>query len=159
AFTLGTGLLASCDSTVSGTGGNGHGGSTTSGCEGEPCCLPGQSGCCVPCDTTSTTTSTSTSTTTGAGGKSCGPNLPATRPADEFCDSADDQCGANDANGVCTKRPLGCEDIYMPTCGCDHMVYGNDCAANGSGQDSNVLGGCTAPAGSFGCGAHFCDLA
>src|SRR5262249_15985773 len=77
---------------------------------------------------------------------------------DEYCDFADNQCGGNDANGVCTKRPQGCTAIYLPTCGCDGMVYGNLCAANSAGQDQDQLGGCLAPSGMFGCGPSFCNL-
>jgi hypothetical protein len=54
---------------------------------------------------------------------------------------------------------IGCPEIYMPVCGCDGMVYGNDCEAQAAGVDVDLTGSCTPPQGNlFPCGAGFCNL-
>lgn len=150
-------LMAGCSSTVS-TGGTGAGGGVGGGppicaLEAVPCCDPSfpSDPCCVDCS--------STSASTGAGGGTvCGGFTGKPCAATEYCDFPDNLCGAADGPGVCTPRPQACDDIYQPTCGCDGQVHGNGCDANASGTDANDLGGCTPPAGMFGCGAIFCQL-
>ncbi len=101
----------------------------------------------------------SSAATVGAGGgSSCSACLGVGCSADAYCGYGDKECGGNDAPGVCTPRPQGCGKNFEPTCGCDGKVYDNPCEAQMAGVDVSDLGGCTAPAGMFGCGAFFCAL-
>ena len=102
---------------------------------------------------TSTSSSTSSSSAIACGGLHGTPC-----PADSFCDYANDQCGGDDGLGQCAPRQQACDKNAEPTCACDGQVYGNQCAAQQAGFDQNALGGCTPPPGTFGCGAHFCQL-
>ena len=79
----------------------------------------------------------------------------------EYCDYQPSTCGFADGQGTCTLMPqLGCPEIYIPTCGCDGMVYGNDCEAATAGVDIDLTGSCTPPTPDlFPCGAGFCALA
>ncbi len=159
-------LSAACGTAVSTSGSGGQGGSPII-CpqEATPCCAPDNPDpCCTPCATTtsttaSTTASTTTSTSAGTGGgvpATCGGKTGKTCAADEFCNYPDNSCSVFDSTGVCEKRPVSCPDNYQPTCGCDGMVYSNTCDANAAGSDENDNGGCAPPAGTFGCGSHFC---
>lgn len=95
----------------------------------------------------------------GAGGDiSCGGFAGDTCAPDEYCDFPDDLCGGDDGTGICVKRPDGCPNNYLPTCGCDGMVHGNPCDAAASGFDVSTLGNCEAPGGTFACGAGFCEI-
>ena len=77
--------------------------------------------------------------------------------ATEFCDYADNICGADDGGGECRPRPGGCPDVVDPVCACDGTVYGNACDANAAGVDVNsVAGACTPEPGSFLCGFRVC---
>ncbi|MCC6558685.1 MAG: hypothetical protein IT372_37595 [Polyangiaceae bacterium] len=133
-------MLAGCgDDTGGGGGAGGQGGSTTS--------------------TTTTGTGGGGGGQGGQGGASgneCGGIGGIPCAADEYCDYGDNSCGADDGLGVCKPRPQGCPDVYMPACGCDGTVYGNECDANGAGSDISAYGGCTPPAGTFACGYTFC---
>jgi len=129
-------LLAACgdDATSTGSGGagggaGGQGGGATQG-------GAGQGGGAVLCG--------------GELGGTCGPT--------EFCDFENDQCGGNDASGVCTPRPDGCTDEVDPTCGCDGQIHSNACEARAAGADVSLLGGCTPPANTYACGASFCNV-
>jgi hypothetical protein len=104
------------------------------------------------------TTSTGTSAGTGGASVLCGGLAGAPCPAGAYCAVPDQMCGGNDGSGTCTALPQGCIQLYQPVCGCDHNVYPNACTANAAGIDVDVLGGCTAPAGMFACGAYFCGL-
>jgi hypothetical protein len=85
----------------------------------------------------------------GFAGEACGP--------DEFCDFVEDSCGAADRVGVCTPKPMACDRIYDPVCGCDGQVHDNGCIANSDGTDVSNAGGCAMPpAGTFACGPKFC---
>lgn len=84
----------------------------------------------------------------GIAGIQCGPT--------EYCDFALNNCGAVDGSGTCKPRPDGCPKNYIATCGCDGMIYGNDCDAAAQGQDVSTLGNCPAPQGEFICGQNFC---
>ncbi len=151
AVTAAAWMMAGCgDGGGSSGGSGGTGGSTASG-------GTTSSGGSTGGSTGGTTSSGGTGGT--GGGTVCGGLAGIPCGADEYCDYQDDRCGADDGTGVCTPKPQGCPDIYMPVCTCAGMVAGNDCDAASSGQDISVLGGCTAPDGMFPCGAGFCDKA
>lgn len=105
---------------------------------------------------TSTAASSSASTGTGSG-VICGGKKGATCTATEYCDFPADACSLADESGTCVARPVGCPDIYAPTCACDGKVYASPCDAQGAGVDINLNGTCPPPAGKFACGAMFCD--
>lgn len=155
---------------TSGSGGSGGtsgvGGSSAGGsgggipCEGfVPCCdsqgnpvppiCPG--GGPAECPPGTTVPPTGICTATGA----CGPTQPCS--ATEYCDYPDELCGAGES-GKCMPRPLGCDLMYAPVCGCDGQVHGNDCSARAGGTDISGKGGCPAPEGQYGCGPAFCGL-
>ncbi len=151
AVTAAAWMMAGCgDGGGSSGGSGGTGGSTASG-------GTTSSGGSTGGSTGGTTSSGGTGGT--GGGTVCGGLAGIPCGADEYCDYQDDRCGADDGTGVCTPKPQGCPDIYMPVCACDGTVAGNACDANSQGQDISVLGGCTAPDGMFACGAGFCDKA
>jgi hypothetical protein len=106
----------------------------------------------------STGTSTSTASSSSGGAKVCGGMSGMSCAADEFCSFPDHRCGHGNSTGTCMPRPTGCPKNYIPTCGCDGMIYGNVCSANNAGIDVSDAGGCKAPVGDFGCGSQFCPL-
>ena len=105
----------------------------------------------------SSTASASGSTGTGSG-TTCGGKLGKACLPNEYCDYPADACSFADESGACTLRPVGCPDIYSPTCACDGTVYGSQCDAAAAGADLNLNGTCTPPTGKFSCGAGFCDV-
>lgn len=62
------------------------------------------------------------------------------------------------ARGTCEAIPDSCSADPDPRCGCDGEVHENACAAAMAGVPIGG-GGCTAPAGMFGCGDRFCAIA
>jgi hypothetical protein len=94
----------------------------------------------------------------GGNGSLCGGKMGLSCKLTEYCDYPDDLCGGADGLGTCRPRPSGCPKIFLPACGCDGVVHGNTCEANGAGVDISNNGGCKAPPDRFSCGAHFCDL-
>jgi hypothetical protein len=99
-------------------------------------------------DTNGNSMGADTGAACGEGGSVCA--------EDEFCDYRNNACG--DGFHVCVKMPDACDDVYIATCGCDGKVHENPCEANGKGVDISDRGGCQAPSGTFGCGAHFCQI-
>jgi hypothetical protein len=95
-------------------------------------------------------------------GNVCGGGGDLDCPATQYCDYAENGCGAADETGVCRDRPIGCPDtaalVFQAHCGCDRVVYGNDCDAYAAGTDLNRYGSCPVPAGSFACGWLQCEL-
>lgn len=93
---------------------------------------------------------------TGPGGLGCGEAI---CTASEWCNWSDDACGEGASGmGTCEPLPEGCDDSYMPVCGCDGMVYSNVCYASMVGVDLAAEGECDAPEGYFRCGYTFCSL-
>lgn len=79
--------------------------------------------------------------------------------ATEYCDYADNDCGAVDT-GTCKPRPDVCPAVVgAPVCGCDGAVYASSCTAFHGGTDLDAKGGCTAAPGHFRCGYDQCETA
>ena len=88
----------------------------------------------------------------------CGGNSGATCSAAQYCDFAQNGCGAADETGICTDRPTGCPDpVFEATCGCDGTIYGQPCDAYLAGTDLNRYGTCPVPAEDFACGWLQCN--
>ncbi|HEV8322840.1 MAG TPA: hypothetical protein VG389_14595 [Myxococcota bacterium] len=98
-----------------------------------------------------------TSADSGGAGGTCGGLTGMICAAAAWCDFVENNCGVADATGSCIPRPTGCAATYAPVCGCDGMVYSNDCTAQAAGQDVSIAGGCPAPAYYFACGPRFCQ--
>ncbi len=88
----------------------------------------------------------------GVGGQACGPG--------EFCDYGEDRfCGLDDGDGVCRPRPDGCDDVWMPVCGCDFITYGNACEAHTAGVSVLHEGSCESLGCDGGCQPNeFCKV-
>lgn len=101
----------------------------------------------------------------GGTGVACGGLAGAHCEANQFCDYAENTCGAADGAGTCKTRPTVCPLGETPQiagqayCGCDGKVYSGECAANLAGTDINANGGCTLEPDRFACGFLECDLA
>jgi hypothetical protein len=154
----GTDTISQCDTdpACAGTGGNSAtasaSGSTTGG-------TSGTGGASTTSTASSTSSAGSTSGSTGTGsGISCGGKQGKMCLSGEYCDYPLDACSLADESGSCTLRPVGCDDIYAPTCACDGTVYANACEAAAKGVDVNTNGTCTPPDGKFACGSGFCDI-
>ena len=65
----------------------------------------------------------------------------------DFCKTAVDQCGVQDAEGTCTTKPELCPRDFNPVCGCDGETYGNACEADMAGVNVAAAGECAAAAG------------
>lgn len=78
----------------------------------------------------------------GNGGAACGGIQGLLCAADEWCDFANDMCGGDDDMGVCTKKPMGCDDNCPGVCGCDGQFYCNACGAQTAGVDISALISC-----------------
>ena len=59
----------------------------------------------------------------------------------EFC--ANNACGQG---GMCLLRPLVCDAVAQPVCGCDGVTYWNDCIRSRSGVSAANPGECTSTA-------------
>ena len=73
-----------------------------------------------------------------------------------YCDFRDNRCGGGENIGSCERRPDLCQPVSTPVCGCDRMVYENECEASLAGTDIDSLGTCDTPANTFGCGQRYC---
>jgi hypothetical protein len=76
----------------------------------------------------------------GGAEKGCGGWLGNTCTASEYCAYLPGaHCGGGDASATCKPRPMACDAMYSPVCGCDGNPYGNACeaAAKGTGVLNN----------------------
>jgi hypothetical protein len=90
-------------------------------------------------------------------GGSCGGLAGGMCAATEFCNYAGHSCGTSDALGTCEARPEICAADLRPVCGCDGMVYTDECHARIAGHDTSAMTACTPPAGyPKRCGDIFC---
>ncbi len=92
---------------------------------------------CPPC--ASTTTSTTSTTLPGV---QCVSDFDCTKF--EFCEKKMSTCGLK-VTGVCTQRPLTCDPIKDPVCGCNGQTYLNLCEAEQAGVNVDYIGVCAAP--------------
>jgi hypothetical protein len=87
---------------------------------------------CSPEEVTIATVSTD-----AGGGIACKGNDDCT--PNEFCSKQ--TCG--DVVGVCTLRPLLCDNSTAPSCGCTGVAYWNDCLRKQQGDSLREIGECT----------------
>ena len=148
-------IAAGCGNDVGVSGSTGTGGHATGSGGG---CSNGNTGSAVGGSEQTGTGGSAVSTGVGGGpaGTPCGGFSGSQCAEDEFCDYHFNTCGASDEGGSCVKRPMACDAVYEPTCGCGGQIYGNACTANAAGHDVGTSV-CPAPAGLFACGEHFCD--
>jgi hypothetical protein len=102
----------------------------------------------------------------GASGSGIGPACGSVHCAgDRICVTNNYWCvetppvGAIDIGSGCEARPAGCAHEGPPACGCDGVVYEDQCAANEAGTDIGA-GACSTdatPVALFPCGPFFCD--
>ncbi len=77
-----------------------------------------------------------------SGGVACGGRAGPTCGGAEFCDFAGPGCDFADAQGTCRPRPMACDAVFDPACGCDGRTYGNGCEAQAAGVDVDHEGPC-----------------
>jgi hypothetical protein len=91
----------------------------------------------------------------GTAGDDAGPGEPCggiasircSAPETMFCDyGADAECGEGDMTGTCMPRPATCAAGGPGVCGCNGMLYTNECEAHRAGTDDHPNGTCTSPA-------------
>jgi hypothetical protein len=80
-------------------------------------------------------------------------------PADQYCAFSPGLCGRGPTPGACRARPASCGPERALVCGCDGVVYENECAARVAGVDLAVMGGCKTTQPDWApCGPRFCDV-
>ncbi len=122
-------------------------------------CAEGELTICLPDPSLSDGSGSGGSDTSsgGTGGvdepRACSPDAPCAEL--EYCDYADDSCGANGTMGVCVPFPLDCIQGPSPQrfCNCEGQVV--SCG----GSDYSRAGGCELAPGDAACGDKVCDAA
>lgn len=71
----------------------------------------------------------------GVQGLACGAGQYCAYPQTGFC-------GVADQTGVCMPRPQACTMDYNPVCGCNDVIYPNECAAASAGTSIAYPGEC-----------------
>ena len=62
--------------------------------------------------------------------------------ANTYCDFTPNNCGNADALGDCLPIPTSCTPTTGAVCGCNQMMYANDCEAYRAGVDILKIGSC-----------------
>jgi len=57
----------------------------------------------------------------------------------DYCEKGNGNCGGT---GTCVMRPTVCNNIAMPTCGCNKTTYANPCFCHAAGQTVDYIGAC-----------------
>jgi len=78
--------------------------------------------------------------------------------ADEYCQYTPGLCGRGSSAGTCRRKPVSCQDTYSPVCGCNGIVFDNECAARAARVDLAAIGGCHTVPDWASCGARYCDV-
>lgn len=96
----------------------------------------------------------------GGSGVQCGGLAGSKCEPTEYCDYANNTCGAADETGTCKTRQTICPAAIgaSEVCGCDGKLYPNACEAHSAGTDLNANGSCPEGADHFACGYLQCDL-
>jgi hypothetical protein len=79
----------------------------------------------------------------GHSGPSCASNSDCPLP-DEYC--AKPNCGS--PQGQCLLRPVVCDSALQIVCGCDSVIYWNDCLRQRDGVAASTPGECVPPVAS-----------
>ncbi len=142
---LAVGLAGACgdDSSTSSTP------DAAQGSDGSTAPVDGATGAdAAPADAATDEPDASTTSCGGIVGSDCGDSA--------YCNYDDNLCGASNGLGTCESRPDLCQPVERPVCGCDGIVYDNECEAYVAGVDVSAQSGCATPVGTFACGPQFC---
>ncbi|MFQ5478946.1 MAG: Kazal-type serine protease inhibitor domain-containing protein [Candidatus Binatia bacterium] len=74
--------------------------------------------------------------------QTCGGIVGALCGAGEFCEFPPATCQWADQQGLCEPVPEACVMLFDPVCGCDGVVYGNDCVRRIAGVAKDHDGPC-----------------
>lgn len=103
------------------------------------------------------TSSSSTGEASSASGDPVGCTASSDCAGGEYCDFADDSCGASGMSGACAPIVEGCDGEQRPVCACGDVLHDSICAASAAGLDVSFVGECPlADPLAFRCGYSFC---